>query len=559
MRIANISIVARLMIGFGSIIVLTAALGVVALQNMDGLAALTESLHHSPLTVNINGLEARANISAMRHAMKDVALAQDTADIDAAVQTIDRLEPMVYDNLRVVQDRFLGDKQLVVETTQALRDWKPIRDEVIGLMRAGKRQQAAEITRTRNAEQIAAIEKPMAAILAFAKNKAMQFKDMADQQRQRAESLVLALLVATAVLAMLIALAITRSIVGPLGALRTGMIHLANGNYAVDIVGADTKSEIGAMAQALLVLKLNAIEALRLAEAQRAIDHDKITRMEKLSHITALFEGKVQAVADALSGAAQEMQTSASSLKATAEQTNEHSMAVASASEQASANVQTVAAAAEELSSSIAEISTQVARSAKVSHAAVGDATHATAVLGSLADTASRIGEVVRLINSIAAQTNLLALNATIEAARAGDAGKGFAVVASEVKILANQTGKATEDIAQQIHAIQSVTHEAVNAVVTVRRIVEEIDQISASIASAVEQQGAATKEISRNVQEAANGTREVSVNIVDVTRSAAVTGQAAQKVSVVADVVAEKSGSLRSEVDMFLAQVKAA
>ena len=173
-----------------------------------------------------------------------------------------------------------------------------------------------------------------------------------------------------------------------------------------------------------------------------------------------------------------------------ADRTNQQASAVASAAEQAGAGAQTVAAATEELTASINEISRQVAQSARMAALAVKDAQRTNMIVAALAEGADKIGNVVGLITNIAGQTNLLALNATIEAARAGDAGKGFAVVASEVKNLANQTGKATEEIGAQITQIQAATKEAVAAIRGIAASIEEVSAIAASIASAVEEQG---------------------------------------------------------------------
>jgi methyl-accepting chemotaxis protein len=179
--------------------------------------------------------------------------------------------------------------------------------------------------------------------------------------------------------------------------------------------------------------------------------------------------------------------------------------------------------------------------------------------VGELSDSATRIGDVVQLINSIAGQTNLLALNATIEAARAGDAGKGFAVVAQEVKALAAQTGKATSDIGKQIASMQAATTEAVKAIHEITATINQMSEISGTIAAAVEEQGATTQEISRNVSEAAKGTAEVACNIIDVNRGAAETGSASTQVLTSAKQLAGEGQSLRREVEAFLRSVRAA
>jgi methyl-accepting chemotaxis protein len=267
----------------------------------------------------------------------------------------------------------------------------------------------------------------------------------------------------------------------------------------------------------------------------------------------------VSEVVGIVASTATEMQTAAESLASTAEETSRQSQAAAAASEQASTNVQTVSAAAEEMSSSVNEIARQVAQSAQMAKDAVDEAEKSNVSVQSLAEGSQKIGEVVELISDIASQTNLLALNATIEAARAGDAGKGFAVVASEVKSLANQTAKATEQIASQIGSIQSATDEAVTAIEGIGKKIAEMDEVSTAIASAIEEQGAATGEISSNSQQAAQGTQEVSSNVAGVNQAATETGTAATQVLGAAGELAGHAEKLRGEVGKFLETLNAA
>jgi methyl-accepting chemotaxis protein len=262
---------------------------------------------------------------------------------------------------------------------------------------------------------------------------------------------------------------------------------------------------------------------------------------------------KVSNVVEAVSSAATELRATAESMSASAEETSRQSTAVASAAEQATTNVQTVASAAEELSSSIAEISRQVATSNEVAKRGVDQAEQTNVTVRGLAEAADKIGEVVKLIQDIAEQTNLLALNATIEAARAGEAGKGFAVVASEVKSLANQTAKATGDIAQQIGSMQSATTSAVDAIQSITGVIGEISEIATTIASAMEEQGAATQEIARNVQEAASGTQEVSSNIGGVSQAASDTGESVNHVLQAATELSQQAETLQVEVSKFI------
>jgi methyl-accepting chemotaxis protein len=196
-------------------------------------------------------------------------------------------------------------------------------------------------------------------------------------------------------------------------------------------------------------------------------------------------------------------------------------------------------------------------QSAKIAQSAVQEAEATNETVRGLADAASKIGEVVDLINDIAGQTNLLALNATIEAARAGEAGKGFAVVAQEVKNLANQTAKATEEISSQIGAVQEETTEAVTAIEKIRGIIGEVNDIATTISSAVEEQGVSTQEIARNVQQAATGTQDVNANIENVRKAAGETGVAANQVLNASQEMSRQAEGLRSEVDRFLKEIR--
>jgi methyl-accepting chemotaxis protein len=367
-----------------------------------------------------------------------------------------------------------------------------------------------------------------------------------------------------AVLAILfgsvVAFLIARSIVGPLGAMTRAMALLAGGDLAVEIPSRGKADEIGDMAKAIGVFKDNMIETERLRAEQGQIEARQAeSRKADMARLADQFEQAIGEIVDTVSSASSELEASAGTLTATATRAQDLSTEVQSASQEASANVQAVASATEELSSSVTEIARQVQESARIASDAVSQASRTNNRVSELSKAAARIGDVVELISTIAGQTNLLALNATIEAARAGEAGRGFAVVASEVKALAEQTAKATGEIAQQVSGIQAATEESVGSIREISDTIARLSEISSTVAAAVEEQGAATQEISRNVQQAAQGTQRVSTNIGDVQRGASDTGSASSQVLSAARSLSADSNRLKVEVAKFLSTVQAA
>ncbi len=296
----------------------------------------------------------------------------------------------------------------------------------------------------------------------------------------------------------------------------------------------------------------------RDAERERAAMQEQQQRRSIIDRAITVFRQRVEDHLRTVTDGAMAMRSTATVLLASSGQTSQRADGAVAASNEASTNVETAAIAADELAKSIVEISGQLATTTSIVRAAVEEAQGTNAQISALSQAAQKIGDVVKLIRTIAGQTNLLALNATIEAARAGEAGKGFAVVASEVKSLAVQTAKATEDISRLISAVQTSTGSAVDAIGRIATRMQEIDSCTTSVSTAVQQQSAATSEISQNVAGAADGAKLVVSVLGNVTGAATETRQSAESVLTASQAVEAAAAELRHEVEGFLARVAA-
>jgi len=394
---------------------------------------------------------------------------------------------------------------------------------------------------------------------------------------------VVAISVVIITLMFLVGNVLTKALVN----LTSSMNELASGNSEVEITGLDRQDDIGAMTRAVQVFKDNAARMIQLqddekkhkeaqeeqaqridqenrareeAEAkdkQKAEEEAQRQRTEMMQNLANSFEARVMKLLENVTNAVSELNITANELSQASTVTTTEAGSAEVSAQQAGENVQAVAGASEEMASSVAEVSSQVVRAADMSSAAVQEAEQAGSQVKDLSLATDKIDEVVALINDIAEQTNLLALNATIEAARAGDAGRGFAVVASEVKALAEQTGKATNEIAEQIGNVQSVSTSAVGSVNSIAETIRDISEVSATIATAVEEQSSATQEISRSSQGAATGTQEVGQSISKVRGVADQTNSIADQVLKASDELAQQASDLGAEVSNFLQEIR--
>jgi methyl-accepting chemotaxis protein len=352
---------------------------------------------------------------------------------------------------------------------------------------------------------------------------------------------------------------IGRSITRPLGGLAGVMKRLADGDTSAHIPATRAKDEIGDMARAVIVFRDNMIERERLTASQAETTRAREERGEIIAVTITRFEMSVGQALAKVREAAGRLEIASTDLNSAADLVSDEARTAEERVGSASGNVTAAAGSVEELAASISGIAEQATRSTEVATRAVTEARRTAGTMAELGEAATRIGEVVGLIQAIAAQTNLLALNATIEAARAGAAGRGFAVVASEVKSLAGQTSKATEEIAGQVGAIQSAVADAAQAIEQVNAIIEEMSTIAATVSETVEEQNQAVAAIAEGVNRASGEARTGADAMSRVAGASSEARGTAVDVKALADTLAAEAESLEGEVRRFLANVQAA
>jgi methyl-accepting chemotaxis protein len=539
------------------ILALACGLAFYGISAISSTGNLVVQLYDGPL-MGIN--HARAAHAQLNEALLVLQQGQSMEATGGAAAKFEKLVQGILEDLGVVRSRIqaanIAPAQAKAENK--VRDWSNAALKILKPAPGGLTELPSTFTVTKlGGEAVAAVDDLVEMVAAYG-------YDYRTEAEANVASARLTMITATAVgllAGLMLALGFAYSLSKPISMLAKSMLELADGDFNIVLPGLDRKDEVGLVTRAVEKFKVVA-ERRAQEEAEAKINRDQVLAEQRrgdMNRIADGFESVVGQIVQTVSSTSNELESSAGALTGTAERGKQLATMVAAASEEASTNVQSVASATEELSSSVNEISRQVQESARMAGEAVQQARGTTERVSELSKAATRIGDVVDLINTIAGQTNLLALNATIEAARAGEAGRGFAVVASEVKALAEQTAKATGEIGQQISGIQMATQESVNAIKEISGTIERLSEVSSTIAAAVKQQGTATQEISRNIQHAARGTQEVSSNITDVERGAGETGAASSRVLSAAQSLSSDSERLRLEVEKLLATVRAA
>jgi methyl-accepting chemotaxis protein len=521
--IADRSLNTKILLIVGLLALVGMGAGVFAVRQMSQLSTAADGLYTGSVVPNQQLEGLAVDIGSMRATVLNHALSTSAAMMTKYEQDM-KTGDVEFDQDIAAYQGNAAAPELLTELVDAWHGYRAVRDQQV--VPASRHNDARAVENIRNTALTPAALKTMAALSKLTAAETTAAHDDARKANSRyvsARTITLAVLIIGLLLATAIGMLIARGIVGRVRVL-SGVIDAIAAGDLTRTSAMEAKDEIGVMA--------------------RQLDRAGATLRETIGGITNSSH--------TLASSAEEMSTVNADIAANAEQTSRQAGQVASAAELVSANVATVAAASEEMTASIREIATSATDAAGIARGAVDLAGSANTTVAKLGVSSAEVGNIVKVITSIAEQTNLLALNATIEAARAGEAGKGFAVVASEVKDLAQETAKATEEISSRISAIQADTSDAVDAIAQIAEVIERINAYSDTIASAVEEQTATTSEIGRSVAEAATGSTDIADTISGVAQAAQNTNGGVSESKRTSADLARLSGELQMLVGRF-------
>jgi methyl-accepting chemotaxis protein len=556
---ANLTVAKKLIMAFtllGLIIIVSGGISILQTFRIQEANSVSDAAERQASSISA----ALAQAAKMQNAIRGL-LVTGNSNFSRSYET---LSTEFDEALKVAEENAAGDQELVTQLdaiSAAVNEWRdgPVATQLLKMRHPATVNEARAVEVTGAGERLT--EKLDAAGEELSKTIRGNTEEANTEIGNALNTTLVTVIVSAAIMliaAVFFFFVLSGTIGQPIRRITDTMKELAAGNTGVEIPYAARADEVGNMASAVAVFADNMRNNERLqreAADQQAAREKRALRMTDLARG---FDQEVETILQALVRSAGDLDNTAESLTRLSTESLEQVQKVAAAATEASANVSTVAAATEELSSSIMEISRQVTSQANIAEASTHAINDTTGRVELLTAASTKIGDVVRLITEISNQTNLLALNATIEAARAGEAGKGFAVVANEVKSLANQTARATEDIAVQISSIQNSTQSTADSIRTVGDQIRQMSEISSGVAAAVEEQNAATKEISRNIQEASIGNQEVSEKIEFVAQAAGQTQTATATVLDAAKLLGQNTATIRQTIERFISDVRA-